>query len=378
MKNGKLKVAHVSDVHLGHRKVPVARITKGLRYTLNEELVSTLDMIIIAGDLFDRGLTMPVDDVPEIILWSNHILRMCAKHNVKLRIVEGTSYHDRKQSKYLVTLNELLDNKADIRYYENLCIDHEDDLGIDILYVPDEWKNSTEKAWEDVTKELKKHGLDKVDYSIMHGMFEYQLPKGVKLPHHREERYLGITRHYVSIGHFHRMSSYKRIFAQGSHDRLTHNEEEPKGLIVSEIFDDPSKDKTTFIENVHAMPFLTINVKDMEEKEASKKIDEFVINLLDNGIRDCYLRVEMNDNKIMRTLFTNFVKGYDMFSWKSKIIKTKDKKSKEERKARLKKVTSIDSKTISDLVLEKASNLGKDGTGVVKELSSIIGELNGS
>ena len=93
-------------------------------------------------------------------------------------------------------------------------------------------------------------GLTKVDYAVMHGQFDYQLPKHITgMPRHDSQKYLDIVKHYIFIGHIHTHSVYDRIIAQGSFDRLTHGQEEPKGYVVS-IVDD--EEKISSLRNTYA------------------------------------------------------------------------------------------------------------------------------
>lgn len=369
-KNGSITTIHVSDVHEGNSRIPVSHINRGLNSTITNPLLEKADFLTIGGDFWDMALSLPGDKVPEILLYIHSLLSRCAHYGTRVRILEGTPSHDRKQSKVFKTINSMLEKPADLRYYDELCIDYEEEFDIHVLYVPDEWKSSTEKAWDDVQAALRKHKLEKVDMAVMHGMFGYQLPKGLNLHHHNEERYLSVVDRFISIGHVHTASTYRRIFAQGSHDRLKHGEEEPKGLMVSEIFPDKSKDKVTFVENKFAVPFAVVDVTDMGEQEASVAIDKVALALIEKPLDIKYIRVDMLASDVMKAVYKNFKDHYPTLKWSNKIVKVKESERTEPVK-KLREFTSIKAENVVELAMEKMKAKGIENSGVVEKLESI-------
>ena len=101
---------------------------------------------------------------------------------------------------------------------------------------------------------------EEVDIAIMHGQFHYQFPR-IKLDSsHDEQEYLNMVKHYIHIGHIHTHSSYDRIIAQGSFDRIAHGEEENKGCVVAKIdTTNRENDEWMFLVNDKAMRFITLN-----------------------------------------------------------------------------------------------------------------------
>ncbi len=265
MKSSTIKYIVISDIHLGHRNNKTEDIIKNLKVFFNNYAPrrDSLDYIFIAGDLFDSLLDLSTDDIYQAILWLSVFLGYCKSNKIKLRILEGTSSHDWEQSK----LGELIKNigqyDVDFKYIDSLHIERDDALGIDILYVPDEWDNDTSVTFRQVKEMLACNGIDSVDIAIMHGQFTYQLPSAaIKAPKHNEADYMSIVRYLINIGHVHQYSTYERIIAQGSFDRLTHGDEEPKGGTYNIINKDGSYEYL-FIENKGAKTFITINVKEM-------------------------------------------------------------------------------------------------------------------
>jgi predicted phosphodiesterase len=261
MKKDIIRYIVLSDIHLGNKRNTSKEIIRNLIDFFTLKDVKNLDVVFLAGDIFDTLLTIPSEDNTEILLWVDFILSYCSKNKIKLRVLEGTPSHDWKQSKVFETVKNINRSTLDFKYIDTLLIENMEDLGINILYVPDEWNSSTDKTFSQVQELMRIQKLDQVDIAIMHGQFGYQLPVHLtKIPKHNEANYLNIVKHFISIGHVHNFSFYERIIAQGSFDRLSHNEEQPKGAVICEIRNDNTRD-FFFIENTGAKIFKTFEFK---------------------------------------------------------------------------------------------------------------------
>lgn len=379
--NGKLTLAdgipdpittiHISDVHMGNKRVSVPSMVKGLDSMVTRDILIKAHILFIAGDFWDKILSLPGNQIPDILIYVHRLLRLCRECNCKVRVLEGTPSHDRKQSKVFITINEMLEYPCDLRYYDTLCIDREDDLDLDVLYVPDEWKHCPEKAWDDVQEALKSRGLTKVDYSIMHGMFGYQMPKNLGLKCHDEKRYISITKRYISIGHVHVFSTYDIIFAQGSACRISHNEEGDKGMVLAESPRNGGKGRLTFIKNKFTIPFESVDVSDLDEKQAAIAIDEKLQTLLNSKVTDFHLRVIMGGCSLIRAIYNKFKNEYPDVNWGEKVNKVKkldkDKKSRVLRT----RVTAITSESIDALVESQLANKGNMSSNALLKLKEV-------
>lgn len=264
----------ISDIHLGHRNNPTSSITENLKNVIGKFSNKPLDIIFIAGDLFDRLLDNSMPDTQEAHLWMCWLLRFCEEHNIKLRVLEGTRSHDRGQSSQFATIYHIAQTSLDYLYIPYLHIEKMEDLGISVLYVPDEWHEDTQETYKQVELLLQENSLRSVDIAIMHGQFGYQLPNApMSVPRHKEEQYLQIVDHYIHIGHVHVYSQFERIIAQGSFDRLAHGEEDPKGFVYAEIRQDGSHEHH-FIENKDALIFKTIKVRAMDLEASIAYLDK--------------------------------------------------------------------------------------------------------
>lgn len=283
-----LKVVALSDIHLGHRTTKAEDTIAGLNKSIPDNISSQeIDIIFLAGDIFDEALMHNDEDVHLIQLWMSNLLRICKKYDIVLRVLEGTPSHDRNQSKHFVTLNEIGKFGVDLEYVNVLSIRSIGKFGLQILYIPDEWGSGTDDNWKEVNKLLQKHGLEKVDFCIMHGMFEYQLPKHLDFPHHISERYLSITKHYIFIGHVHTPSKFKRILVPGSFDRCCQGEEENKGHWEVTVYPDERVDEIKHVTNHLATIYKRIDCRGLELTEALKSL-EFVSELRENSSIEIY------------------------------------------------------------------------------------------
>lgn len=268
-------MASISDIHLAHPRTDTYHIIANLRQAFpdNEE-TGKLDILFFAGDVFDRLMNLPQDEVDAIQEWIADLLRICAKYNIIVRVLEGTPSHDWRQSKQFVNVNNTLDKPADLKYVDILSIETIKELNdLTVLYVPDEWNADAGVTWKQVMELMAIHGLDKVDVACMHGSFDYQLPiQSVK--NHDSQRYMSIVRHYIVIGHVHiRTELGGKILAQGSFDRLSHGEEAAKGHYRAII--SPDGNRHWFVENVGARIYKTLDCRTLSVEQTLELLAEF-------------------------------------------------------------------------------------------------------
>lgn len=268
-------VACFSDLHLGHRRndthVMIGALDESI---LHSGLLKRIKLLLLAGDVFDRLLELNHPAIHEVDRWIWRLFRACEKNGVVLRVLEGTPSHDRHQSQRFKTIHEVSGSQCDFRYVDQIEIEHIERLDINVLYIPDEISPAGTQVTKAVVQSLlESRGLDQVDLCCMHGFFKYQLPYDVKeSAYHDEDFYQSITRYWIFIGHVHNHTRRGKIVAQGSHDRLSHGEEEPKGFVQASV-GDPNGDSCYFIENKKAHTYKTIQCYGMEVGHAFEKIE---------------------------------------------------------------------------------------------------------
>lgn len=307
----------LSDIHLGHRRVtPEIMVYQLIAFfNTNMAIVSVCDYIFIAGDLWDRLLEWPSTEVTECTVFTNYLVALCKKFNIKLRVLEGTPSHDWRQSTHLMAAKRLID----VRYYGKLTIDVEDD-GLTVLYIPDEWSHCSSDTFDDVKTLMVSKGLEKVDLVMMHGHFGFQIPEHLpKIPRHSEADYLSIVKYFVHCGHDHRFAVFPTgttcspaIISAGSTGRLAHNEEEPKGMVHCVLNTDGGT--YTFLENTYATVFKTVTITQKSVEKTIAYLRKAIYGIPEESfvsldIKDPNLSLQIRDIATAFPLITITVKS---------------------------------------------------------------------
>lgn len=314
-----IKLAVVSDIHLGSRRNETEYIIENLnREFADDSSFSQLDLLVLAGDVFDRLLSLSDNCVYAIDSWIMRLLRLCKKHDVILRVLYGTPSHDRDQSQRFVLLNDEARIDADLQYVKELSIEYIEKLNINVLYVPDEWDEDTSETLSQVRELMLSRNLKTVDFAFMHGQFSYQLPPVVKAPKHDENEYLRLVDKLIFIGHIHTYSQYGRIIAQGSFDRLSQGEEEAKGHVRAVV---RSRDdfEIVFHENKNARKYITIECEYLSLEQTLQKVHSVVDHLPDGS----HVRLSCSKDNPIVTEMEQLVRYRPLITW-TKIIRTQD------------------------------------------------------
>lgn len=325
MKWHKLEALVFSDVHTGHSTTPTENILKRMKEAVQTSVKKNgCQFIFIPGDFFDSLLNLPANASREIIQFINWFLKYCKRNSIKLRILEGTPSHDWKQNYLFQKLNDKGEIDADVRYYDKLSIDYEEEYNLHILYVPDEWDEDPLETQRQVQALLDERGLKEVDLAMMHGMFHFQMPKNIQLglPMHDQTYYESIVKSLIVIGHDHRHKKNGKVVVPGSFDRLAHGEEDPKGHLEFTLKAD-GKVNLRFIENEEAEIYQSIELSnDNDVVVTLKEIDRRVATLPDNA----KVRLILDENNPVITYLRNLANTYPLLVWsKPKVIRAEKK-----------------------------------------------------
>lgn len=275
MKKEKIKYLTLSDIHLGHSINKTEYIINNLKdyFRKNSKEFKTLDLICLVGDIFDKLLINSSKDFIYAVEWLTELILFCKDNRILLRILEGTPSHDWKQAKVITSIIQKLNIEIDYKYIDTLYIEENHVLGLNILYIPDEYRHKASDTFKEVKKLFLEHKLTQVDIAFIHGQFHYQLPMVQLESSHNMEDYLNLVKYYISVGHIHTPSVYERIIAQGSFDRLAHNEEEDKGGVLITL-DKKKGIEFKFIKNENAMLFKTYRFETENLEEITKILDK--------------------------------------------------------------------------------------------------------
>ncbi len=309
-----LYLASLSDIHTGHPKTLTEAIINSLRRALPDvESTHKLDLILFGGDFFDRLLQLNQWDVPMILEWAGLFFQMAEREKIYVYFMEGTPSHDWGQQRVLQVLKKLGMGKRYVHFVDELSIVHNDDLDLDILFVPDEWRPEPDDTWMEVRQLMMDKGLEQVDFTVLHGAFDFQLPAHVTVPKHMSERYQSITRHRVYGAHIHTPSVNGNIRVNGSLERLSHNEEEDKGHWRCQ-FRDGQVFKDTFVVNEGAKIYKTFDYSGSQVDEALESISAEVVKLPD----DSHVRIKANKGDGILSSFDVLRKRFPKIHWSSK------------------------------------------------------------
>lgn len=296
--SGAFRSLTISDLHWGHRNTFTAHALDNLRNNvINVAVLSSVDVLFITGDVFDRLLTIPQGG--EIYSFVVELLTLCKKTNTPIRLLEGTPSHDWKQSKIFVTINESNGIGADLLYVDTLAIVKDPTLPYVIGYIPDEIRATPEIATRDFKELMVTNGYQQLDFILMHGLFEFQLP--IELPSYSSEEFMPLAKYMIFIGHDHNRKEKGNIIIPGSHDRNAHGEEGEKGAIITDIVDE--KCYNYFIPNVGAMPYITLSCQEMTD-EAVVALVEKTVSEMSGG----YLSIKLNGDTNLKTQAKQWVK----------------------------------------------------------------------
>lgn len=304
------------DIHTFHHNVPSEEILRKLDKELTDVVLNDLDVVLIPGDFFDRLVYLPNEDVWVVKAWVRKFLKRCKQFNVKIKLLEGTPSHDRKQGVMFVFENQQIN--ADLYYAQEIELEFDKELGLWILYIPDQM-GTPEHVYDEVMKLYQENNIEQADICLLHGQFDYQFPSWMKISCHNAELWNKLVKYFTVAGHIHTRSQCGNIYVAGSFDRLKHGEEEPKGHL--DITLTPSHLDVKFIENVEAHLFKTVDVSGQSIEEASESINEAVKQLPSGA----YVRVTCLPTDTIRESIQTLRKSYPLLKW---VILEKDKEEK--------------------------------------------------
>lgn len=223
----------MSDIHIGHRKTTAQAMEAAFKDYLRKygKEIKKSSIWIIAGDYWDRLLPYACYDIHVGISIGIAIMDFCTRHQISLRILEGTLSHDHHQSRIFTLLAKAFPT-LDFLYVETIYIETLYDKKI--LYIPDDLhlhKSDTKEAVKDA---LEKHGILKVDFIFMHGQFPHQLPNLPGIEFDDDKYYTSICNACILVGHLHIPTRKGKIIAAGSFVPLSHGEDKDRkgGVLV--------------------------------------------------------------------------------------------------------------------------------------------------
>lgn len=294
------------DIHTFHHHVPSEEILRKLDKVLTDKALEETDVVLIPGDFFDRLVYLPNEDVWVVKGWVRKFLKRCKHFNVKVKLLEGTPSHDRKQGVMFTFENK--DIQADLYYAQDIELEYDNDLALWILYIPDQM-GTPEHVYDRVMKLYQEKNIEQADICLLHGQFDYQFPSWMKISCHDAKVWNRLVKYFTVAGHIHTRSQYGNIYVAGSFDRLKHGEEEPKGYLDITLSTETLDVK--FIENQEAHLFKTVSVEGKAFEEATETIQQFVEGLPSGT----FVRVTCLPTDAIRESIQTLRKAYPLIKW---------------------------------------------------------------
>ena len=257
----KYNVKVISDIHMGKGD------SKKLWNELQEEFVKTidesLDLLVIAGDLFDRVLKMNEPASKYVFGLVDQLINYSKLYDFKIRLLKGTKSHDFNQLDHFTKYDT-----GDDRFMviNSVCVEELD--GLDILYIPEEYVEDPDIYYKDFFD-----CGDIYDLIFFHGTMDFagytshlSSNRNIKQsPTFKSSKIASLSYGPIVGGHIHIRDNYKnKIYYTGSFSRTCFGEPEKKGFI-SYTYDTNLKTfDLEYINNKLAPEYMTINLSDLE------------------------------------------------------------------------------------------------------------------
>lgn len=338
-----IKSLNTGDIHFFHPKVSAHVIAEHTyKFMVNDEVFSKINIFNVNGDIFDKSGTLDSSDTSTVIAWFNRVVFLCRKHNVKLRILHGTKSHDKHQTRLFNSIYTLIENKIDFKYIDDITIEYIDDFDRYVLYIPDDM-GSAKSTLVRVHQLMAQMQIDKVDYACFHGFFDYQIPEMADSEvAHRWSDYDPIIGELIFISHVHTYSSYEKIVAPGSPERLRHGEEEDKGCIIATHCGENSSH--VFLKNILSTKFITIKLRD--------DCEDF-LSYVDKKVKKCnpgdHIKIKIKKNSQKNLIAKALAQRYPLLEWEIDWLKENKPLSDQ---------TKIKSKIIKDIPINEDTIVG--------------------
>ena len=299
-----MQIVVLSDLHLGHKKIPGIHIYQNLKTYVYPKLKDA-DLVVLTGDTFHSLLDFNNEASGYVIQFLNDLFYLSRKYHFGVRILRGTFSHDRNQVEYIKQCahKHQGDIAVDLKTYNDITLDEENIKGnsLKCLYLPDDLPyGSQEEVVSVIHKLLDERHWNKVDIIFGHGYLQHVLPADARGPAvlYTIESLSSICEHLAVFGHVHTPSikRYRHLtcFYVGSFERMNHGEEEKKGFYTI----DTDTWKTTFIPNKNTILFLTFKSNSQDTSKIVEDFKQWIALSKLSEVNTNFIRVIHNDPTI--------------------------------------------------------------------------------
>lgn len=284
----------LNDIHFGIKDSQ--RIYEELKQFIKflEDNGKDLDIVIFAGDYFDRKLTVGDPGTLYAISFFKNVIDICKKEKLKLRMIQGTRSHELNQlSLFFPFINS---EGLDFKIIETVT---EEELmpGFNVLYIPEEYPESSEEHYK-IYKEKEYNAI------FGHGSWDFVSFENQKEQAIRtdilstpvfvfEEWKDSLKNGFASFGHIHSRHKYKgKIFYSGAFSRWDFSDISERGFTHFEYDTEKKEYKVNFIDNIEAPTFSNFSLSSIEKiKDMSMSDLQTVLNEVIDKFDNIYIDV---------------------------------------------------------------------------------------
>ena len=267
-------VVSIGDVHWGaHNPTLLYNEMNNIFLKEVKEAASTIDLITIDGDYFDKQLAGADQSYLVAFRFFYNLYSVCVEHNIQLRMLRGTITHDFNQQEIFRSFEGDIFKLYDSFVIEEIC-------GKRCLFLPEEYPKNMEEYYQPVFDPE-----EKFDVAFLHGTVDFQAWQSQIIesekhyksaPVWSSERLGSVVNGPILCGHIHTHCSFKdKFFYHGSFSRSHYGEETEKGFQMAAIYEDGHE--VVFIENILAPVKKTIKLKDIFDEFGASSNFETVI-----------------------------------------------------------------------------------------------------
>jgi len=286
----------IADIHFG--KKDDKRLYKELEEVFFKKIEKegkSLDIIVIAGDLYDRSLKLIESIYPDNFI--RKLIEYSIKYDFLIRIIKGTKTHDYDQL-------DVLDHYQD-KYFPRFKlikkVEEEALLNdIVVLYLPEEYISNPKEYYKDYfTNEDGKY-----DMIFAHGTFDFvsyvpniESERVVQsAPTFKAKELSSYSYGPIISGHIHIRESWKnKIYYTGSFSRFCFGEEKTKGFIEFNYDPESLDSNIKYIINKKAPKYTTFYLEDLEGNSLEEKIN--ILNELKDQYEHIRIKSKINNEK---------------------------------------------------------------------------------
>lgn len=292
-----MKILHAADFHLGNYQAKASVICDNIRKHIYP-LLKDIDMFVLAGDLFDRGLAYDAEASRVVTEFLLELCSLSKQHGFLIRVLRGTWSHDRNSVKILETIAKAKGVTDTVKYVDIITIEYIEKFDKSIIYIPDDVPfNELESK---VISRIKDTKSGIVDIAIFHGMMKHVLPPMPREPINtiNANNWFKYIKYVCLCGHIHQKSIFRGKFVySGSFDRLCHGDEGTKGFFIIEILEDKPP-TIKFIENTDAYVFKSLDLNNKSFSDGISYITDSINKfnkVRTNPDKAIHIRILIND-----------------------------------------------------------------------------------